>query len=307
MRQVVFIGGTSFSGSTMLDLIVANDPSGFSCGEVYNLFYPYASHHHNPACGCGDSACMIWKNILDSGESRLYETIFDLFPEVDFITDSSKNPFWIYRQTQQLEEKGIKVKNILIWKDPLELAVSFKKRNRRMKDWERSWLLYHRLYLALVPAWKAVRYRDITGNPYTLASLCAYLAIPYREDKHEYWHKRHHTLFGNTSAKIHLYNRDSSAFSQSAQEFASQNTDTSSLIPSRHKTIYYDRINDSELTEFVANRLAANRLFNEISSFLSGDYASYPHNAQMLLRKLKLPFVLVQFLKLKRKLRPHRR
>ena len=44
-RMVIFVGGTSFSGSTLVDMMLANDPAGLSCGEVYAIFYPYRRHH----------------------------------------------------------------------------------------------------------------------------------------------------------------------------------------------------------------------------------------------------------------------
>ena len=57
MKKVIFIGGTSYSGSTFFDMILANDPKGFSCGEVNALFNPYRPHHTDPLCGCGDINC----------------------------------------------------------------------------------------------------------------------------------------------------------------------------------------------------------------------------------------------------------
>lgn len=56
-KKVIFIGGTSYSDSTFLDMILANDPSGFSCGEVLALFHPTRSYHIDPLCGCGDRDC----------------------------------------------------------------------------------------------------------------------------------------------------------------------------------------------------------------------------------------------------------
>ena len=62
-KKVIFVGGTSFSGSTFLDMMLANGEEGFSAGEVYALFYPYRPGHINPQCCCGDPSCTIWKDI----------------------------------------------------------------------------------------------------------------------------------------------------------------------------------------------------------------------------------------------------
>ncbi|HDH57681.1 MAG TPA: hypothetical protein ENF16_03625, partial [Bacteroidetes bacterium] len=199
MKKVIFIGGTSFSGSTFLDMILANDPRGFSCGEVRALFHPWRPHHFNPECGCGDENCEVWRQVLQNGEKNLYETIFSLF-DVDFILDSSKDLFWIKKQMRYLGKQNVEVKNVLIWKTPLELAYSFKKRGR-LKEWKKSWINYHRAYLTLIGPHLAVKYSDLTKDEKALIKICEYLEIPYFAEKIHYWEKTHHTLFGNTSAK----------------------------------------------------------------------------------------------------------
>ena len=45
MKQVIFVGSTSYSGSTFFDMTLGNDPTGFSCGEVYAFFHPFRPHH----------------------------------------------------------------------------------------------------------------------------------------------------------------------------------------------------------------------------------------------------------------------
>ena len=44
-NQVIFITGTSYSASTLLDMILSNDKNGFSLGEVNAFFRPYRKHH----------------------------------------------------------------------------------------------------------------------------------------------------------------------------------------------------------------------------------------------------------------------
>ena len=51
-KKVVFIGGSSYSGSTFLDMILStNGDNGFFADEV-SAFYLYRSHHINPECRC---------------------------------------------------------------------------------------------------------------------------------------------------------------------------------------------------------------------------------------------------------------
>jgi hypothetical protein len=207
MKKVIFIGGTSYSGSTFFDMILANDTKGFSCGEVYALFYPFREHHINPECGCNDPECNIWSKILKNGKENVYTSIFDIFPEVEFIVDSSKNIFWIVEQIKNLKKNNISYENILIWKSPYEIAESFKKRNQ-YSNWYKQWIGYHADYLFKINKYNTIHYKDLTTNKEALKTLCDSLNIDYFDNKEEFWTKTHHTLFGNRHAKLHLHNEN---------------------------------------------------------------------------------------------------
>ncbi|HFC54061.1 MAG TPA: hypothetical protein ENJ43_06470 [Gammaproteobacteria bacterium] len=250
-KKVIFIGGTSYSGSTLLDMLLANSPSGFSCGEVYAMFHPFRKHHVDPACGCGDPQCNIWKHLKRQGPKKLYHSIFEMFPEVDCIVDSSKDPMWIRDRSNDLAGSGIAVRNVLIWKTPQEFHQSRKKRHQEHR-WESEWINYHRHYFSLVDEWISLPYAELAKSPRTLKILCERLQIPWFEGKEAYWEKRHHTLFGNTSAKIHLYDKESKQFQQCRQELSGQDRneekgELDSATP--YKEIYYQAPQDDMLQD----------------------------------------------------------
>ena len=166
---------TSYSGSTFLDMILANDPRGFSCGEVHALFRPFRPHHLNPSCGCGRAGCPIWRTVKKLGVRHLYRSIFGLLPEIDFIVDSSKDPLWIDRQARYLRADGFTCKNILIWKSPAEMEASCRKRGHG-NHWARKWTAYHRLYFSVVPHYAACSYGPLITDPTLLSAVCEYLA-----------------------------------------------------------------------------------------------------------------------------------
>jgi len=238
LKEVIFVGGTSYSGSTFLDMILANDPKGFSCGEVYALFHPFRPHHIHPICGCGDENCRIWSHILKNGEKHLYNTIFDMFPHIEFIVDSSKNPFWIKQQTKNIEGKGIRITNLLIYKTPIELASSFYKRNR-LEYWGKSFVNYHKLYFTLINNWISLGYNKLVKDISTLRELCNYLGIKYFKGKEKYWTKKHHTLFGNTSAKIHLYSENEISFRKGLEELSNKTVSDKHTVLNNYRKIYY--------------------------------------------------------------------
>jgi hypothetical protein len=204
MKRVIFIGGTSYSGSTYLDMVLSNAPDIFSCGELAALFRPYRQHHFDPVCGCGDDSCQLWTALRQGGEMRVYSSLFKQFPTVSTIVDSSKNPIWIAKMSKQLCRDGVDVRNLLIWKSPLEFSRSRIKRGRSA-GWQKSWRNYHRLYFRLIPTWQSIKYNNLVNDPFSLPRLCEHLGLTYSNSRNQYWQKTHHTLFGNASAKVHLY------------------------------------------------------------------------------------------------------
>lgn len=242
-RQVIFVGGTRYSGSTMLDLMLGTG-NGFSCGEVFALFYPFRPHHYSPLCGCGDADCRIWEYVREQGEAKVYDSVFARFSSAQFAVDSSKNLAWYRRQARNLQRRnGTRVLNVLIWKSPLEYAYSCWKR-KKARGWKSSWINYHKSYFSTTEDWCAVRYRDLARRPdVTLKSLCHRLGIGYFSGKERYWEHNHHTLFGSASARIHLYDRDSADYLRIAKgraRFKPNLSETEIAEISHHQEFYYD-------------------------------------------------------------------
>jgi hypothetical protein len=242
MKGVIFIGGSSYSGSTLFDMMISNDEKVFSCGEVHALFHPFRKHHINPVCGCGDRECKIWPKVLRRGEGRIYEEIVEMLPEVEWIVDSSKSPLWIEDQTKGLLKRNIHVENLLIWKTPEEFALSCYKR-KKLKGWEKHWINYYQRYFSFVKEWVSIPYRTIAERPsYVLENLASRLKMDYAEGKERFWEKKHHTLFGNNSAKIHLYSQDSEKFAELGTRLPGVQTERGGPAKksAHYRTIYYE-------------------------------------------------------------------
>jgi len=277
-KKVIFIGGTAYSGSTFLDMVLANAPDGFSCGEVNALFYPYRKHHLNPVCGCGEAACTLWREVKKGGVKRLYQTIFELCPEVNIVVDSSKDPNWIRERSNELREAGISVENILIWKTPEEFFASRSKRGKA-KGWEREWVNYHRYYFSQIENWISLPYKQLAASIEVLEQLCNLIGIPFFDGKEEYWNKKHHTLFGNTSAKIHLYDKQSTSYKQCQRNLHSSVEEESSK-QIKHRAVYYntfglpgEKINLKPVTRKISEILLSTAMLKSenFSSEIKGD------------------------------------
>lgn len=242
-RKVIFVGGTAFSGSTFFHMTLANDREGFACGEIRWLFYPYRPDHVEQMNAAQGETRKIWREIRARGIHNLYETIFDLYPNVRFIVDSSKSPHWIRFQMAKLAAKGIESRNVLIWKRPQEFANSTCKR-KRLQGWDHEWVNYHRLYLSLIPEWRSVQYKAYTTNNQVLEQVCNYLDIPYFEGKHDYWEKEHHSFGGNYSARFHLHEEK-----VAQKEYLDKTFDRDRM--GTYRKIIYSDITDHDLLQIV--------------------------------------------------------
>jgi len=249
-KKVIFIGGTSFSGSTMLDMMLSSGEDGFSMGEVYALYNPFRAHHRDPKCVCGNASCLLWNELKQISEKKVYLEIFKKFPKVTHIVDSSKNPFWIDSQKKQLEASGIDVYNILIWKNPVEFAMSVYKKNTKM-DWIRPWKAYHRLYFSLINNWLSIPYSKLVKYPsITVSQLRDYIGINYFRGKEYFWNFNHHTLFGSGSAKIHLQDKNSVDYKKSIEEIKSHNESKQKNI-FKYREFFYNEIKNKEFISWV--------------------------------------------------------
>jgi hypothetical protein len=281
-------------------MILANDPKGFSCGEVNALFNPYRPHHTNPHCGCGDIKCNLWQRIIKRGVKNLYKTIFNFFPDIEFIIDSSKNSLWMSYQTKNLLKQDIETEHLLIWKTPLEFAHSFKKRGK--KQWHKEWINYHRFYITALKTWRAVKYHDLVNGSDTLKAVCRFSNIPFFSEKSSYWGKKHHTLFGNISAKIHLLPRKPVNHESLVRQSNDVPLQDPSLIEAPYRKIYYKAVNDKILENAVKQQMASNKNFEKMLELfkindVSNDFTSAHSYSYSSLRLFMLNF---QFQRTKR-------
>jgi len=274
-KKVIFIGGSSYSGSTLLDMMIASGKDGFSAGEVSALFFPYRTHHVNPECGCGRTDCSLWKEIKPLGPENVYKEIFTRFPEISHIVDSSKDPLWIRDQAKRLKKQRVEVKHVLIWKTSLEFAMSRYKRNR-IVGWDTAWKNYYRHYFSQVENWISVKYSDLAQSPQrTLSGLCQEIGIDYFDGKELYWEYCHHTLFGNASARIHIYSKETGDYKKLSEQLRESNQ---SDPESRHRTIYYDTNTKRQLPRHVIDTASQDPEINLIEELLQATAPSKIHN-----------------------------
>ena len=197
MKKIIFIGGTSRSGSTLLDQVLSNDPKAMSLGEIYALFHPTRKHHFEELDNLSNDP--VWSIIIKEGKKNLYPNLIKYFPDIDIFVDSSKDPFWFAYHKKVKKSDSYSIKNILIYKLPVELAKSFIKRGN--KNWARTYIHYHKKYFSIIRNFITISYKDLILYENALDLLCQELGIKYFPDKKKYWLKEHNTFFGSNSVR----------------------------------------------------------------------------------------------------------
>jgi len=278
MKKVIFIGGTSYSGSTLLDMILANSNKGYSLGEVYRIFYPCRIHHFQEIDILKNER--LGQKILTGGKKRLYENIFNYFPKIEFVVDSSKDPYWIYLQKKYLQKTDIRCSNVLIYKTIPELAHSFEKRGELSKL-EKTISSYYRNYLYYVKNFQSISYRDLVEDGTALEHLCHFLEIDYFEGKRKYWNKIHQTFFGNNRARIHTDNL----------KFRGEKN-LKNLQKEGRKKIYYNPPYKNNLIEFGEN---LEMKYKNILHDICYNKTNNSWNELFLMRKILTEFVKYYF------------
>ena len=196
-KSIICVGGTSRSGSTLVGLVLANDPNAMALGEIQALFHPTRKHHFEKIAELqGDK---VWSIILKEGKKRLYSNLSKYFPDINVFVDTSKDPFW-FQYHYHYNCKRYKIFNLLIYKTPEELAHSFIKRNQGA-NWARVYKHYHKKYFGLINNFIAISYNELVSNDDALISLCDKLELRYFDTKKNYWEKEQVNFFGSNSVK----------------------------------------------------------------------------------------------------------
>jgi len=194
-KKVIFVAGSSYSGSTILNLILGNDQRRNALGEIRALFCPKKTHHHKKINELKKDTK--WERIFEGGLKNLYSNLFAEYPEIDVLIDSSKDPIWISEQIQNLKKSNIPSNVVLIYKTPIEFAQSALKRNQQ--QWERKWLNYHLSFFELIKDYRQISYESFVNNTEaSLKELFNDLELNYTKESKDFWLKKDNfNFFGN--------------------------------------------------------------------------------------------------------------
>lgn len=194
-KTIVFIGGTSRSGSTYLDLLLSNHEKALSLGEIKSIFFPTRKHHFSVI----DNALKDekWKVIIEGGHKNLYFNLEKSFPEIEVFIDSSKDPFWFEDHRKRLES-SFNIRNLLIHKTPEDLLKSFFKRGQFIGGLE-YYVKYHKKYLSIVKNFRSVSYSSLVGQKEYFRHINKFIECDLIDENRSYSEEGSTAFFGSNS------------------------------------------------------------------------------------------------------------
>jgi hypothetical protein len=193
----------------MLDLILGNAGNAFSCGEISAWFRPYRRHHFNIECVCGKTPCPIWEKVKKAPESKIHETLFQ-YLDVDYVIDSSKDLCWLLDMQEWSIRSNFNVRNLVVWKHPIDLAYSFWKRGHNINYWRKIFIGCYLKFLETGLPFYSVNFNDLAIDPLKKVNdTCSSLGMQYFMGKERFWEKEHHFLFGSGGIRNQIEKRSS--------------------------------------------------------------------------------------------------
>ncbi len=194
----------------MLDLMLGNSQQAFSCGEVYALFRPWRTHHFKIACACGRDPCPVWERIKHCREKDFHKSVFRELG-VTHVVDSSKDLAWVLDSNRWAIRDGIKAVNLVMWKEPVDLAYSYWKRGLDPWRFRNDMVNYLGRLLKLGISFIALSYNELARDPAEkLKQVCKAVGMDYFEGKERFWEKEHHHLFGSHHTRVQVQEGSSS-------------------------------------------------------------------------------------------------
>jgi len=208
MKRVIQVGGTDRSGTTLLGLILANDFDAIALGEVMHLFSPTHKDYRKKISNLKRDNR--WADIIKDKPENLYHNIFEMFPKVNLITDSSKDPFW-FKKTGG-KSKIYDIIRIVSYKTPAQLKKSYDKRG--FDNWHTVYVNYYRRYITLIPTFRSVFLDSLLSEPDTIKVLCQFCEVKYHKARLNYWEKEQPNFFGSPTAKKNKIDLDNKSIDE---------------------------------------------------------------------------------------------
>jgi hypothetical protein len=205
MKTIVNVAGLRRSGTTLLHLMLASGPDSIACGEIGDWF---RLARYRP----GARVPTTFTSLKDLPPHQFHCEALDHF-EVDFIIDSTKGLEWVIDVNKWAHNQGIRVFNVVIWKDPIDQTYSHWKRGGGgTLPWHYVW--YHSRLFRSGLSFFTVSYDELVNDPAKkLRDICLRIGMPYFEGKERFW-EEDHRFAGSSPGVRRQVNRGQSKISK---------------------------------------------------------------------------------------------
>ncbi len=186
--RAIGIEAISYVGTTLLSMILGSHPSCRSVGHIYLFFYPWNEKKNNAQkkceiCALLERDCRL--EIIRNVHVNPYDA-YDLIHEYidEIIIDSSSTTPWFKQSKPD--------KIIWVFRDPVSLASSYKKRGIKLGYMVKAYNKKYRAASGLV-----IDYRNIPRETEELVGLFRKLGLTFSSEYLEYWKFSNHMIGGN--------------------------------------------------------------------------------------------------------------
>ncbi len=180
--KVIAISGTGRTGSTLLSLLLSQDPAVFNLGQMRHL--PRAFDGDAP-CSCLQTlqSCAVYGEVTPGEDMAATLESLSRVTGARIFVDSSKAPGYA-RKLGELPGVDLYVLNLV--RDPRAVACSWYRKKRSVsalvknaRDWQKRQRVLNDWSAQLGDRFMAVRYEDLASSPQaTIAAIADWADIP---------------------------------------------------------------------------------------------------------------------------------
>lgn len=190
---LINVCGMPRSGTTVLSLMLGSGSDVIACGEACSWFR--VARHRT-----GAHPPKIYEPVADADEKSFHSLLLD-HTNCSYVVDSSKTFDWIVDHTRWASETNLNVYNVLIYKDPIDGALSWWKRGN-LDRFRNYYVRYHLQIILSGIGFISLSYNDLVNRPTEVTrALCAATGLPYFAGKEKFW-EYDFDLFGANSKGV---------------------------------------------------------------------------------------------------------
>jgi len=178
-RQVIFVLGTSYSGSTLLNQLLDTQPGVRGLSEA-NHWFDESAGAYCAHCNAPLRECVRWRQFAFNLD--FYETAFAAYPDSHTLVNCAKHPSLAF-QLMPLPPDGVVCRAVVLYKYPHEFAWSFiHHEGATLEKSFREWIGVNRYVFRYLNIGRDPREAPLRKHyPCPFISEQDVLALPYRE------------------------------------------------------------------------------------------------------------------------------